>query len=357
MDQELRNGGSSGAYDEHESNNMALEVRNGNMPPPGGATAMTNGGSRKRARPFLTCYDTDAGVIVIVAKRASIAASAEGPAVGMLSFSESYGGDVSGAYDPGMESDTDIDVEDMLPFDGVLNLPSAIQQPLEFVASHKASHKTQLVSPSLQRKFGTPPTAGTPPPSPQDGIDVHPYADGHILEKAVERVTKPKEEAVPFVNLLPDNKGFRSFDKRTAINTTTTETETREDSPPDVIPTTPVKMVSRAVEPPRSPPVFTNFLNNCRVCEGQPAKFDVTVTGTPKPEIRWYRNGHQLSNNRETNIIIRLDGSSSLIIPKTLPKHSGTLTCKAENMAGLASCTAKLTVEGKRLKFSYCFFT
>ncbi|XP_072046919.1 titin-like [Amphiura filiformis] len=305
MDREYRNGtpGSPGANG-GVNNNMALQVRNGTTSPPGGATANTNGSSG-RARPFLTCYDTDSGVVLIVAKRASIAASAEGPAVGMLSFSESYGGDVSGAYDPGMESDTDVDVDEILPFDGVLNLPGAIQRPLEFVSSHKASHKTQLVSPNRPRKFETPPTAGTPPPSPQDGINVHRYDDAHVLEKAVESITKPQEEAVPFINLLPENKGFRSFDKRTTITTKTTET--KEDSPVDVIPaTTPVKMQTG----------------------------DTVV-----------QNGHQLNNSPQSQLIIRPDGSSSLIIPKTLPKHSGTLTCKAENMAGLASCTAKLTVE------------
>ena len=338
---DLRNGNNPSGAEHTNGDNMALQVRNGNVPSGATAAAATNGGSGGRyPRPFLTCYDTDSGVILIVAKRASIAASAEGPAVGMLSFSESYGGDVSGAYDPGMESDTDVDVDEILPFDGMLNLPATIQQPLEFVASHKAQHKTQLVSPRVPPKRETPPVAGTPPPSPSEGIRFQAVND-NVLERAVESITRPREEAVPFINLLPDNRF--GYDKRTIP-------EMKErDSPPDVIPTpvTPVKMVSRVVEPPRSPPVFTNFLNNCRVREGQPAKFDVTVTGTPKPEIRWYRNGHQLNNSPETKIIIRLDGSSSLIIPKTLPKHSGTLTCKAENIAGLASCTAKLTVEGK----------
>lgn len=339
---------------------MALEMRNGNGNA-GNGPGGENGVGGTMPRPFMTCYDTDAGIVLIVAKRASLAVSAEGPAIGMLSFSESYGGDVSGAYDPGMESDTDVDVDEILPFDG--NLPSTILQPLEFVQSHKASHKTQLMSPVPHRqgkptltpsqhnaRRRSPPKAGTPPPSPMEDVDLRPV-DGRVLEKAVEVITKPQEQATPFVNLLPDNRSHH-FEKTTAKTqttktTTTVEKTTKDDSPVESNPApTPVKLVSRVVEAPRSPPMFTKFLNNCRVREGQPAKFDVTLNGSPKPEIRWYRNGQQLNNGQETKIIVRMDGSSSLIIPRTTPRHSGTLTCKAENIAGLASCTAKLTVEG-----------
>lgn len=52
------------------------------------------------------------------------AGAPEGPGIGPLSFSESYGGDVSGAYsaEQGLDTseDTDEDVDEILPYDGTV---------------------------------------------------------------------------------------------------------------------------------------------------------------------------------------------------------------------------------------------
>ena len=174
-------------------------------------------------------------------------------------------------------------------------------------------------------------------------------------EKPITVTTKVVEEAKPFAG-------------RTMKTTTTTRKDTKTDVSPEVIRThqTQVHQLpepSPAQNPPpmkriaevRIPPTFTKFISHCRVPEGQTARFDVSVVGTPKPEIWWFRDGEELRDSPNTKIIVRDDGTSTLVFQRVRPQDHGKITCKAENPAGLASCTAKLIVEGKVQSLSYFY--
>ena len=175
-------------------------------------------------------------------------------------------------------------------------------------------------------------------------------------EKPVVATFEAREEAKPFAG--------RSFKKTTTKTTTTSktpeisrthQTQLHQTSTPMALAHPPP--VTRIMEA-RIPPTFTKFISHCRSPEGTTARFDVTVIGTPTPEIWWYRNGEELHDSPTVRIAVRPDGTSTLIFPRVKPGDHGKITCKAENAAGLASCTAKLIVEGKLTTidfYRFCF--
>nr|XP_006823021.1 PREDICTED: titin-like [Saccoglossus kowalevskii] len=190
------------------------------------------------------------------------------------SISESYG-EISEAYsaDKEMASDVDIDLDEMLPYDGIL------VKPFE----------------PVKKEFE--------PPKTMEIVREHREGGDIIVSRAT---------------------------KQTSALTTKTIYEGD-------------KVIQVAEQ--RNPPAFTNYINHCRVFEGEPAKFEVQVTGTPKPDIKWYRNGFEIKPSADFQVMTKSDGTSQLIIPETYLDDAGKITCKAENAAGLASCTAKLIVE------------
>ena len=43
-----------------------------------------------------------------------------------------------------------------------------------------------------------------------------------------------------------------------------------------------------------APPRFVQPITNCDAAENTPARFEATVEGQPKPQITWFREGHQI---------------------------------------------------------------
>ncbi|MEQ2199249.1 hypothetical protein XENOCAPTIV_011164 [Xenoophorus captivus] len=79
--------------------------------------------------------------------------------------------------------------------------------------------------------------------------------------------------------------------------------------------------------------------------EGQTARFDLKVVGRPMPETYWFHNGQQIVNDFTHKIVIKEDGTQSLIIVPAVPKDSGEWTVVAQNRAGRTSVSLTLSVE------------
>ena len=113
---------------------------------------------------------------------------------------------------------------------------------------------------------------------------------------------------------------------------------------------TPTKTKELFIMPPppeeRKPPTFLKFINHCRVKPGEEGRFEAQVTGKPQPTIKWFRDGQELIPSIICKVDTKPNGITTLTLPKVQLPDSGKITCKIENAAGLASCTAKLIVEG-----------
>uniref|UniRef100_A0A8C5R405 Ig-like domain-containing protein n=1 Tax=Leptobrachium leishanense TaxID=445787 RepID=A0A8C5R405_9ANUR len=96
-------------------------------------------------------------------------------------------------------------------------------------------------------------------------------------------------------------------------------------------------------------PVFVLKPTSVKIAEGQTARFDLKVVGRPMPETFWFHNGKlfYIVNDYTHKIVVKEDGTQSLIIVPAMPTDSGEWTVIAQNRAGKTSISTTLTVEAK----------
>uniref|UniRef100_A0A3P9M5V5 Ig-like domain-containing protein n=2 Tax=Oryzias latipes TaxID=8090 RepID=A0A3P9M5V5_ORYLA len=92
-------------------------------------------------------------------------------------------------------------------------------------------------------------------------------------------------------------------------------------------------------------PVFVLKPSSIKCSEGQTARFDLKVVGRPMPDTYWFHNGQQVVNDYTHKIVIKEDGTQSLIIVPAVPQDSGEWTVVAQNRAGRTSVSVDLSVE------------
>ena len=111
--------------------------------------------------------------------------------------------------------------------------------------------------------------------------------------------------------------------------------------------------VSRAPDledgPPATPPKFVRTMRKADVIEGSAARFDVKLTGSPEPEVRWLKDDKPLKENRKIRFDEDDDGVFSLFVNDVAADDEGVYKCEATNVKGEVSCTAELLVEGQLL--------
>ena len=111
--------------------------------------------------------------------------------------------------------------------------------------------------------------------------------------------------------------------------------------------------VSRAPDledgPPASPPRFIHTMQKAEVIEGSAARFDVTLAGSPEPEVQWLKDDKPLKKNRKFRFEQEDDGVFSLFVNDVEADDEGIYKCVASNIKGEVSCEAELIVEGKLL--------
>uniref|UniRef100_A0AAY5KTQ4 Ig-like domain-containing protein n=1 Tax=Esox lucius TaxID=8010 RepID=A0AAY5KTQ4_ESOLU len=94
-------------------------------------------------------------------------------------------------------------------------------------------------------------------------------------------------------------------------------------------------------------PVFVLKPQSFRCAEGQTARFDLKVVGRPMPDTFWFHNGQQVVNDYTHKIVVKEDGTQSLIVVPAMPHDSGEWTVVAQNRAGKNSVSITLTVDAK----------
>uniref|UniRef100_A0A8C2ZP43 Ig-like domain-containing protein n=1 Tax=Cyclopterus lumpus TaxID=8103 RepID=A0A8C2ZP43_CYCLU len=95
-------------------------------------------------------------------------------------------------------------------------------------------------------------------------------------------------------------------------------------------------------------PTFTQPLQSAVALEGSAAAFEAQVSGSPVPEVSWFRDGQVLSAAALPGIQISFsDGRAVLRIPAVTAAHSGRFSVRATNGAGQATSTAELLVTGE----------
>ncbi len=89
------------------------------------------------------------------------------------------------------------------------------------------------------------------------------------------------------------------------------------------------------------------FTRTCMLTEGKHAKLSCFVTGHPKPQIIWRKDGTNISEGRRT--VMYEDQAENFILKVLYCKQSdnGLYTCNASNLAGQTYSAVLVIVKGK----------
>lgn len=94
------------------------------------------------------------------------------------------------------------------------------------------------------------------------------------------------------------------------------------------------------------PPKFAKKLEAAKVVkQGDSARLECKVSGSPEMKVVWFRNDHEIvaSEKFRTSFI---DSVAVLEMNHLSTDDSGDYICEAHNPAGKASCSTKVTVKG-----------
>ncbi|XP_041477901.1 uncharacterized protein LOC121425834 isoform X6 [Lytechinus variegatus] len=94
------------------------------------------------------------------------------------------------------------------------------------------------------------------------------------------------------------------------------------------------------------PPEIIQGLQGQEKTEGDSVRFEVKITGTPKPDVKWFQNGDQLENSIDIQISDEGD-RYILVIPEVFDEDAGEYTVRAENAAGISTSQTILKIRSK----------
>ncbi|XP_023945007.2 obscurin isoform X5 [Bicyclus anynana] len=93
------------------------------------------------------------------------------------------------------------------------------------------------------------------------------------------------------------------------------------------------------------PPTFLKKIGDAEVFRGLSAKFTACATGTPEPDVEWFRNDEKIFPSDRIRIEQETTGLLRLTIGGVSPEDVGTYRCRIYNPHGEESCTAKLVYD------------
>ncbi|GIY12995.1 obscurin, partial [Caerostris darwini] len=94
------------------------------------------------------------------------------------------------------------------------------------------------------------------------------------------------------------------------------------------------------------PAMFLKKLKDTSVLNGMSAKLTACICGVPKPEVKWFKDGTQLSANNRLTLEADPNGVIRLIIRGAQKADMGTYRVSIANKFGSDTCTAVLGIEG-----------
>ncbi|XP_030583398.1 obscurin [Archocentrus centrarchus] len=105
------------------------------------------------------------------------------------------------------------------------------------------------------------------------------------------------------------------------------------------------ELQQRSSLPTNSPPVFESLLSDCTSKIGQTIKLTCKVSGSPKPDISWFKDGLPLEDDPRHIITSDRSGTCSLILDSLTGEDSGEYACYATSFMGSAGTLAKVVVQ------------
>ncbi|XP_074662091.1 titin-like isoform X2 [Tubulanus polymorphus] len=111
----------------------------------------------------------------------------------------------------------------------------------------------------------------------------------------------------------------------------------------------PLRPKSVPVSGPPDAPHLVQKLKNFKLIEGSDVTFVCKVTGVPRPQIQWYKNGIYIQPSQRFVQRYTHDGYCTLRIRIALKEDAGHYTVFAINPYGKQTCSAELYIEGQSI--------
>uniref|UniRef100_A0A8C3PNJ6 Myosin light chain kinase, smooth muscle n=1 Tax=Calidris pygmaea TaxID=425635 RepID=A0A8C3PNJ6_9CHAR len=108
-------------------------------------------------------------------------------------------------------------------------------------------------------------------------------------------------------------------------------------------------------EPLGIPPQFESRPQSLEASEGQEIKFKSKVSGKPKPDVEWFKEGEPIKAGEDVQIYEE-DGIHCLWLKKPSLGDSGSYTCTAFNPKGQTSTSWLLTVRNQPIQYAHSTF-
>ena len=89
----------------------------------------------------------------------------------------------------------------------------------------------------------------------------------------------------------------------------------------------------------------------------QMVKFEVKVVGSPRPDVKWFKQGEEVFQSDEFQIENTEDGTSILVINEIYPDDTGEIKFEAFNEVGVAETITHFFVEGKFFRNFFLIFS
>ncbi|GFT33266.1 obscurin [Nephila pilipes] len=97
------------------------------------------------------------------------------------------------------------------------------------------------------------------------------------------------------------------------------------------------------------PPIFIERLDETTAMSRRSARMQCRVTGLPYPKIKWFRDWHPLYESERIKILWEEPDKCTLYISNLITRDNALYSCTATNIAGTATSSASLNVEGMLL--------
>lgn len=104
----------------------------------------------------------------------------------------------------------------------------------------------------------------------------------------------------------------------------------------------------------KEPPTFHKRLDETTVMMRRSGKLECRITGEPTPTIKWFKNWQPLSASNRIKMTFAEPDVYMLQLNEAIAKDAGLYSCSAVNIAGHASSSANITIEGMFAHTSAC---
>ncbi|XP_070305345.1 titin-like [Salvelinus sp. IW2-2015] len=104
------------------------------------------------------------------------------------------------------------------------------------------------------------------------------------------------------------------------------------------------KLYSSTMEKKKEKPVFVTQLSPVAVTIGDIARFTVTISCLPKPNVQWFHNGRVITSSSVYTFVQERD-EYTLVINKVEKEFEGEYSCTASNRFGQSTCTTFLNIQ------------